>query len=56
MSYRIYVIGNGGAGRVTELQTWSGDDVLEIPLDSFARDAVLSIEPVTDVHEPESGA
>lgn len=46
MKYLVFIVDNGGDGHVTSLPDWDGESPLEIRLAAFARDAVISIEPV----------
>lgn len=53
MKYLVFIIESGGEGRVTSLPDWDGEDPLEIRLAAFARDAVVSIEPVYEKDKEE---
>lgn len=45
MKYKVYIISEDGDGKVQSLHDWDGEENLELHLNAFARDAVISIEP-----------
>lgn len=53
MKYLVFLIEDGGDGRVTSLPDWNGEETLEIRLAAFARDAVITIDPVYEKDKEE---
>lgn len=53
-TYKVYAIADEGNGHVQQMQDWDGNDILELHVGAYARDAVISIEPFEDDESNES--